>query len=166
MSGLISLGVDIGGTGAKCVAFREDGRQAAISYLEYPNSAGKTDLDPAVLSEAAFEVIARCVRALPKGEEVAAVTVSSFGESFVPIDEKGRALSSIIMYFADTQSGEFDELVQRWALRPSWISRLPSPTPFIPFQNALHPAHGPAPGVEVSADFGLHLLLPRRGNGH
>ena len=113
MSGLISLGVDIGGTGAKCVAFREDGRQAAISYLEYPNSAGKTDLDPAVLSEAAFEVIARCVRALPKGEEVAAVTVSSFGESFVPIDEKGRALSSIIMYFAETQSGEFDELVQR-----------------------------------------------------
>ena len=104
---------DIGGTGAKCAAFREDGKQAAVSYLEYQIPAGKTDLDPLVLADAAFAVIAGCVKALPPGEEVAAVTVSSFGESFVPLDEKGEPLSDIIMYFAATQSQEFDELVQQ-----------------------------------------------------
>ena len=31
---MISLGVDIGGTGAKCVAFRDDGAQLALNYLE------------------------------------------------------------------------------------------------------------------------------------
>jgi xylulokinase len=110
---LISLGVDIGGTGAKCVAFREDGSQAAISYLEYPNPAGKTDLDPRVLSDVVLQVISRCVSALPDKEEVAAVTVSSFGESFVPIDAQGNPLSDIIMYFAITQNSEFDALVRR-----------------------------------------------------
>ena len=108
---MISLGVDIGGTGAKCVAFREDGSQAAISYLEYPNPAGKTNLDPRVLREAVFQVIARCVGMLPDAGEVAAITVSSFGESFVPIDEQGEPLSDIIMYFADTQSQDFSRLV-------------------------------------------------------
>ena len=110
---MISLGVDIGGTGAKCVAFRENGQQVAISYLEYPTPVGSTDLDPRLLRDVAFQVIADCVQVLPRGEEVAAVTVSSFGESFVPIDEQGEPLTNIIMYFADTQSGEFDDLVRR-----------------------------------------------------
>ncbi len=110
---MISLGVDIGGTGAKCVAFREDGSQDAISYIEYPNPAGNPNLDPRVLSDAVMEVISRCVRALPDPSAVRAVTVSSFGESFVPVDEKGEPLSDIIMYFAATQSREFDELVQQ-----------------------------------------------------
>ncbi|MGI6688590.1 MAG: FGGY-family carbohydrate kinase [Christensenellales bacterium] len=110
---MISLGVDIGGTGAKCVAFREDGSQAALSYTEYPNPAGKTNLDPIVLSDAVLQVIAQCVKALPDASKVACITVSSFGESFVPIDEKGNPLSDIIMYFAATQSREFDALVQQ-----------------------------------------------------
>ena len=35
---MISLGIDIGGTGCKCVAFRETGEQIAMSYREYPVS--------------------------------------------------------------------------------------------------------------------------------
>ena len=108
---MISLGVDIGGTGAKCAAIHEDGRQAAVSYIEYPNPAGMTNLDPWVLSETVLEVIARCAAALPDRTQVAAVTVSSFGESFVPLDEQGTPLSSIIMYFADTRNREFSDLV-------------------------------------------------------
>ena len=110
---MISLGVDIGGTGAKCAAFYEDGRQAALSYLEYPNPAGKTSLDPLVLSETVFQVIARCAALLPDRREVAAVTVSSFGESFVPLDREGQPLSDIIMYFADTRSRAFSDLVEK-----------------------------------------------------
>ena len=109
---MISLGVDIGGTGIKCVAFHEDGRQLAVHYIEYPNPAGGVNLDPRVLSDTVFQVIARCVSALDNKDAVAAVTVSSFGESFVPLDDKGDPLSDIIMYFADTRTREFYDLVE------------------------------------------------------
>ena len=110
---MISLGVDIGGTGAKCVAFRDDGEQLALSYIEYPNPPVKVNLEPEVLASSVLHVIRECVEALPDRSEVAAITVSSFGESFVPVDREGRALSDIIMYFADSSSVEFDELVAR-----------------------------------------------------
>ena len=110
---MISLGVDIGGTGAKCVAFDDHGAQLALSYIEYPNPPGKANLEPQVLSDSVVRVIRDCVQALPARNAVAAITVSSFGESFVPIDEHGAPLTDIIMYFANSESGEFDELVQR-----------------------------------------------------
>ena len=110
---MISLGVDIGGTGAKCVAFRDDGEQLALSYIEYPNPPGKVNLEPEVLASSVLHVIRECVEALPDRSEVAAITVSSFGESFVPVDREGKALSDIIMYFADSSSGEFDNLVAK-----------------------------------------------------
>ncbi len=110
---MISLGVDIGGTGAKCAAFHEDGRQAAVSYIEYPNPAGKISLDPLILSETVLEVIARCAAAVPDRRQVAAITVSSFGESFVALDGQGNPLSDIIMYYADTRNREFCDLISR-----------------------------------------------------
>ena len=110
---MISLGVDIGGTGAKCVAFDDHGAQLALSYIEYPNPPGKANLEPQVLSDSVVRVIRDCVQALPARDAVAAITVSSFGESFVPIDEQGAPLTDIIMYFANSESGEFDELVRR-----------------------------------------------------
>ena len=110
---MISLGIDIGGTGAKCVAFRDDGQQLALSYMEYPNPPGKVNLEAEVLASSVLHVIRECVDALPDRSEVAAIAVSSFGESFVPVDAQGRALSDIIMYFANSSSGEFDALVEK-----------------------------------------------------
>ena len=110
---MISLGVDIGGTGAKCVAFRDDGEQLALSYIEYPNPPGKVNLEAEVLSSSVVKVIRDCVDALPDKNEVVAITVSSFGESFVPMDADGKALTDIIMYFADSSSGDFDALVEK-----------------------------------------------------
>jgi len=110
---MISLGVDIGGTGAKCVAFRDDGQQLAISYVEYPNPPGKVNLEPDVLWTSVVKVIRDCVDSLGNKEDVAAVTVSSFGESFVPVDAEGNALTDIIMYFADSSSEEFGDLVAK-----------------------------------------------------
>ncbi len=110
---MISLGIDIGGTGCKCVAFRRDGTQLAISYLEYPNPPGKMDLDPLVLRASLRQVIGDCVKKLPDANEVAAITVSSFAESFVPVDQQGNPLTDIIMYFADSESAEFNRLVEQ-----------------------------------------------------
>lgn len=110
---MISLGIDIGGTGAKCVAFDEKGNQKAISYIEYPLEAGMVNLPQGMLADSINKVIADCVKMLPDAREVVAITVSSFGESFAAVDKDGNPLGDIIMYFANTENAEFDELVRK-----------------------------------------------------
>ena len=101
---MISLGIDIGGTGCKCVAFRDTGEQIAMSYREYPTKPGEVNLNALALRESVFFVISDCVKKLDDAKQVAAITVSSFGESFVPVDRSGQPLSDIILYFANTES--------------------------------------------------------------
>ena len=108
---MISLGIDIGGTGCKCVAFRDNGEQITLSYREYPTKPGEVNLDALALRESVFFVISDCVRKLEDPKDVAAITVSSFGESFVPVDKDGQPLTDIILYFANTESGAFTDLV-------------------------------------------------------
>ena len=93
---MISLGIDIGGTGCKCVAFRDDGTQLAIAYTEYPLAAGQVNLPPDILTSSVFQVIARCTAQLEDKQDIAAITVSSFGESFAAVDEAGNALTDIL----------------------------------------------------------------------
>ena len=108
---MISLGIDIGGTGCKCVAFRDSGEQIAMAYCEYPTTPGDVNLNALVLRDSVFAVISDCVRKLDNPGSVAAITVSSFGESFVPVDRDGQPLTDIVLYFANTESDEFSRLV-------------------------------------------------------
>lgn len=110
---MISLGIDIGGTGCKCVAFRDDGTQLALSYMEYAVPAGTVNLPPVILSDSVNHVIAECVNKLENKDEVKVITVSSFGESFVAVDKDGNALTDILMYFGNTESQAFTDLVQK-----------------------------------------------------
>ena len=109
---MISLGVDIGGTGCKCVAFSDAGSQLALSYEEYPLAAGTVHLPPEVLTASVFRVIRSCVQQLEHQEEIVAITVSSFGESFVALDDRGNPLDDIRMYFGNAESAAFDRVVQ------------------------------------------------------
>ena len=77
---MISLGIDIGGTGCKCVAFRDTVEQIAMSYREYPTKPGEVNLNALALRESVFFVISDCVKKLDDAKLVAAITVSSFGE--------------------------------------------------------------------------------------
>lgn len=110
---MISLGIDVGGTGCKCAAFSEQGEQLAQSYEEYPLAAGAVSLPPEVLTQSVFHVIRRCAEQLANRSEIAAVTVSSFGESFVALGRDGKALCDIQMYFGPDESEAFDALVER-----------------------------------------------------
>ena len=110
---MISFGVDIGGTGCKCVAFDEKGRQLALSYEEYPLAAGMVNLPPEILAESVIRVIRGCADKLENREDIVAITVSSFGESFVAVDEAGKALDDIRMYFGNSESAAFDALVEK-----------------------------------------------------
>ncbi len=109
---MISLGIDIGGTGCKCVAFRDDGVQLAIAYSEYPLAAGQVNLPSDILTSSVFEVISDCTARISDKKDIVAITVSSFGESFVALDKNGDALTDILMYFGNTESEEFDRLVE------------------------------------------------------
>lgn len=110
---MISLGIDIGGTGCKCVAFRHDGKELALSYAEYPLAVGQVNLPPQVLSDSVFQVIGQCVNQLEDKNDIRAITVSSFGESFVAVDEDGKELTDILLYFGNSESAEFSELVNQ-----------------------------------------------------
>ena len=105
---MVSLGVDIGGTGCKCAAYSEDGSQLAIAYKECPLPPGGATLPAEILTDSVFAVISECAKQV---QNVMAITVSSFGESFVPLDEKGEALTDILLYFSDGGHEEFDALV-------------------------------------------------------
>ena len=110
---MISFGIDIGGTGCKCVAFHEDGRQLALSYKEYPVQTGNSNLPAQMLMDAVFDVISGCVEQLENPQEVVAITVSSFGESFVAVDAQGKAITDILMYFGNADGEEFDSVVKK-----------------------------------------------------
>ena len=110
---MISLGIDIGGTGCKCVAFQENGGQLAIAYKEYPIQTGNSDLPAQMLTDAVFDVISACAKQLENPQEVVAITVSSFGESFVAIDAQGNSITDILMYFGNTEGEEFDATVSK-----------------------------------------------------
>lgn len=110
---MVSLGIDIGGTGCKCVAFDRKGTQLALAYREYPLASGMADLPPGVMMDSTLEVIRECIAYLENPKEVRAMTVSSFGESFIAIGADGRPVSeSMPMYFADTANREFFSLVE------------------------------------------------------
>lgn len=110
---MISFGVDIGGTGCKCVAFSDKGEQLALCYEEYPLAAGQVNLPPELLAASVYNVIAECAAKMKNKEEIAVITVSSFGESFVAVDEEGNPLDDILMYFGNSESVVFNSLVRK-----------------------------------------------------
>lgn len=110
---MISLGVDIGGTGCKCVAFSDSGQQLALCYEEYALTPGNANLMANVLLASVFRVIENCAKKLANPTQIAAITVSSFGESFVAVDQDGQPLDDIRMYFGNSESAAFDNLVNQ-----------------------------------------------------
>ena len=110
---MYTLGIDIGGTGCKCVAFSQLGEQLALCYEEYAVPAGTDNLPPEALWASVENVLWDCVKKLPDPEKIGVVTVSSFGESFVAVDAEGKPLDEIRMYFGNSKSAAFDALVKK-----------------------------------------------------
>lgn len=101
------LGVDIGTTGTKAIAFDEDGKALAMAYTEYNllfPKPGWVEFDVNDMWRKIFDVI-REVNSTPKVKKdpVTALSVSTVGESFTPIDKKGNVLYNTI-YSTDSRS--------------------------------------------------------------
>lgn len=109
------LGLDIGTTGVKAVAFREDGEFIASAYREYAllsPQPGHLELDPREVLEAIRQVT-REVSSRAADDPVRSVATSTLGEAAVPVDKAGRAIAPAIIGF-DTRGGaEMEEFKER-----------------------------------------------------
>jgi len=95
------LGVDVGTTGCKAVAFDLTGRQLALAYRDYPlvlPQPGWAELDTRNLWHRIEEVI-REVNGRVGGDLVEAISVSCQGEATVPIDSSGQPLYNFTVSF-------------------------------------------------------------------
>jgi xylulokinase len=105
------LGLDIGTTGAKAVAFREDtGARITSAYREYDLRSprpGQLELDPHDVLGAIREVTAR-VSLETRGDPVRALGSSTLGEAAVPVDARGKPVGNAIVGF--DSRGQEEEL--------------------------------------------------------
>ncbi len=98
------IGVDVGTTGVKAVAFSEQGRLLASAYEEYPllfPFAGAAELDSRLVAAAALRVIAQ-VAAQTAGDPPRAIAIASQGEAFTPLSASGEFLGNC-MTSSDTR---------------------------------------------------------------
>ncbi|MDX9754915.1 MAG: FGGY-family carbohydrate kinase, partial [bacterium] len=95
------LGIDVGTTGCKAVAFNEEGKILSSAYREYPlhsPNPGWAELD----GDRVWKDIKAClaqVAAETKGDPIQALAVSCQGEAVSPVDAEGNILANAIVSF-------------------------------------------------------------------
>ncbi len=109
------LGIDVGTTTCKVVAFSADGRPLAVAVRAYPlrtPAPSRAELDPeavwAAVADAAVEV-----NAAVADDPVKAVAVSAQGEAVVAVDAAGRVLAPSPVSADARAVAECDLLVAR-----------------------------------------------------
>ncbi len=108
------LGIDLGTTGCKAGVFGLDGACMAQAYREYHMlhpQPGWSELDSADVWKKTREVIAE-VAAQAKKDPVTALSVSAFGEAFVPVSKDRRLLDNSILCVDDRGAEHVDRLVE------------------------------------------------------
>ena len=105
------LGIDVGTTGCKAVAFSEDGKELTAAYREYDISApepGWAVLDSTDVWEKVKEVVREAAgdAAAAHNDPVKSLAVCSMGEAMVPVTLEREILGPSIMNF-DSRGGEY-----------------------------------------------------------
>ncbi len=89
-------GLDVGTTGCKLSIYDENGSFIYNSYKEYEvtRQSGEHEIDGEAIFEGALEVIKDCASRY----EIEAIGVTTFGETFVALDENDKALLPSMLY--------------------------------------------------------------------
>ncbi len=104
------LGLDVGTTGCKAVAFNLDGEIVAAAYREYPLHSpqpGWGELDP----EQVWRSVADCIRGVAAesaNDPIRSLAVSSQGEACHPVAADGSCLHRSIVTFDARTAGYVD----------------------------------------------------------
>jgi xylulokinase len=105
------LGLDIGTTGCKAIAFSVDGKPLAHSYREYGEMyprPGWAEIDPNKVWKCVSEVISDVAYQVKISDPVKALSVTTLGEAWTPIAEDGTILANS-MTSVDNRSIEQSE---------------------------------------------------------
>ena len=104
------IGLDIGTTACKCAVISDDGRKLAEASAEYgiTRSGGQASLDCVRLLAAVKGIVKTCAETAK--DKIKAICVSSFGETFVPVDAKGAPLADAMLYTDRRGEREAEEL--------------------------------------------------------
>jgi xylulokinase len=106
------LGIDLGTTGCKAGVFSLDGSCMAQAYREYEMlhpAPGWSELDSRAVWKKTREVIKE-VAAAARTDPVTAMSVSSFGEAFVPVSRDRRLLDNSILCVDERGRDHVDRL--------------------------------------------------------
>jgi xylulokinase len=104
------VGLDIGTTGCKAVAFSHEGKMLASAGREYPllhPFVGAAELDPHQVWQYVRETLSQ-INSEVESDPVEALALSSQGESCVPLDRQGNPLANIVVTF-DNRTIEQEE---------------------------------------------------------
>lgn len=102
-------GLDIGTTGCKLTVYDDGGNWITNAYQEYEitRSSGAHEIDASVIWNGVCQVMKEAANEVP---ELAAVGVTSFGESFVMLDKEDRILFPTMLYTDSRGKEEIDLL--------------------------------------------------------
>lgn len=97
-------GLDIGTTGCKLTVYNDLGEFISNEYQEYEVSRkkGAHEIEAGVIFDAVLKVIKETVKKQP---EISAIGVTTFGETFVMLDENDKPLLNAMLY-TDPRGGE------------------------------------------------------------
>jgi len=119
-------GLDVGTTGCKITVYNPDGAYMGRVYADYPVSrtASTHEVDADAIWDAARHVLSDAAARWPG---IGAIGVTSFGESFVLLDDADRPLLPVILYTDPRGAAEcdglcdavgFDEVARITGLKP------------------------------------------------
>lgn len=111
----VVLGVDVGTTATKVVAYTPDGRAHGSGEAGYDldePQPGAAVQDPEALWDALGDAVREAVTALPAGTEVAALAFSAAMHGLLPLDARGDPLAPLITW-ADTRATDVATTMRR-----------------------------------------------------
>ena len=102
-------GLDIGTTGCKLTVFDENGNRLGKAYRDYPvrRAVSGHEIDISTMMESVYAVIGEMAGEYP---DLAGIGVTSFGETFVMVDEAGEPLHNAMLYTDPRGAEECAEL--------------------------------------------------------
>jgi len=107
------LGVDIGTSGCKAVAFDSAGRLLGSAHRAYDVKApapGYAELDSRLVIDSCCEVIAEAAK--KSSQPLRALCVSSQGEAFTPVDANGKPLCNAMVSSDSRAAGIVEEFTK------------------------------------------------------